>query len=32
VLTWDRPEDEAHLNWRQQSRIAEIWLLKQSGK
>jgi hypothetical protein len=27
VVTWDRPE-EAHLNWREQSRIAEIWLLK----
>jgi len=27
-LTWDRP-DEAHLNWRQQSHIAEVWLLKQ---
>ncbi len=32
VLTWDRPTDEAALNWRQQSRIAEIWLLKQGGK
>lgn len=27
VITWDRP-DEAHLNWREQSRITEIWLLK----
>jgi hypothetical protein len=27
VVTWDLP-DEAHLNWRQQSRVAEIWLLK----
>ena len=27
VVTWDQP-DEAHLNWREQSRIAEIWLLK----
>ncbi len=28
VLTWDVPMDEDHLNWRQQSRIAEVWLLK----
>ena len=28
-LTWDRPTDEAHLNWRLQSRLAEAWLLKQ---
>ncbi len=28
-LTWDRPTDEALLNWRQQSRLAEAWLLKQ---
>ena len=27
VVTWDRPE-ESGLNWREQSRIAEIWLLK----
>jgi hypothetical protein len=27
TVTWDRPE-EAHLNWRQQSRITEIWLLR----
>ncbi len=26
-VTWDIP-DEGQLNWRQQSRIAEIWLLK----
>lgn len=30
VLTWDTPKDEEELNWRQQSRIAEVWLLKQS--
>ena len=29
VLTWDRPKDEGHLNWRQKSRLTEIWLLKQ---
>jgi len=27
VVTWDQPE-EANLNWRQQSRISEIWLLR----
>ena len=29
VLTWDSPTDEGHLNWRQHSRLAEVWLLKQ---
>ena len=28
VLTWDSPTDEGHLNWRQHSRLAEVWLLK----
>ena len=28
VLTWDRPTDEGQLNWRQQSRLAEVWLLR----
>ena len=28
LLSFD-PLDEAHLNWRQQSRVSEIWLLKQ---
>jgi len=27
-ITWDRPTDEGHLNWRQQSHVSEIWLLK----
>ncbi len=27
-LTWDRPTDEGHLNWRQHSRLAEVWLIK----
>ena len=31
IVTWDRPE-EAHLNWRQQSRITEIWLLKEENE
>jgi hypothetical protein len=29
VLTWDRPTDEAGLNWRERSRLAEVWLIKQ---
>jgi hypothetical protein len=28
TLTWDRPTDEGHLNWRQHSRLAEVWLLR----
>ncbi|WP_109700406.1 hypothetical protein [Chitinophaga deserti] len=28
LLTWD-PIDEEHLNWRQHSRVAEVWLIKQ---
>lgn len=28
VVTWDWPSNESHLNWRQQSRLSEIWLLK----
>ena len=28
VLTFDPLPDEAHLNWRQQSRLSEVWLLK----
>ncbi|MGA8183648.1 MAG: glycoside hydrolase family 20 zincin-like fold domain-containing protein [Terriglobia bacterium] len=28
VLTWDRPVNEEKLNWRRQSRLAEVWLLK----
>jgi hypothetical protein len=29
VLTFD-PIDESHLNWRQHSRLSEVWLIKQS--
>lgn len=29
ILTWDLPTNEDHLNWRQQSRLAEVWLIKQ---
>jgi len=28
VLTFDPVTDEAHLNWRKQSRVSEVWLLK----
>lgn len=28
VLTWDTPTDEGHLNWRQHSRLAEVWVLR----
>ena len=28
TLTFDRPTNEANLNWRQQSRVSEVWLLK----
>jgi hypothetical protein len=28
VLTFDPLPDEAHLNWRQQSRVSEVWLLR----
>ena len=30
ILTWDRPSDEENLNWRDRSRLAEVWLLKKS--
>jgi len=30
-LTFDKP-DEAHLNWRKQSRVTDVWLLRQSPK
>jgi hypothetical protein len=29
ILTWGRPTDEEHLNWREKSRLAEVWLIKQ---
>ena len=28
ILTWDAP-DESHLNWRYQSTLTEVWLIKQ---
>lgn len=28
-LTFDPLPDEAHLNWRKQSRVSEVWLLKE---
>ena len=30
VLTWDPPWNEENLNWRKQSRLAEVCLLKNS--
>ncbi|MBI5095223.1 MAG: hypothetical protein HZB26_22665 [Candidatus Hydrogenedentes bacterium] len=32
TLTFDRPTDEGQLNWRQQSRLSEVWLVKTPGK
>jgi hypothetical protein len=32
VLTWDRAGDERHLNWRQRSRLAEVWLMKRGPR
>lgn len=32
VLTWDRAGDERHLNWRQRSRLAEVWLIKRGTR
>jgi len=28
VLKWERPDGEENLNWRERSRLAEVWLLK----
>jgi len=30
VLTWDPPVGEENLNWREHSRLAEVWLIKKS--
>ncbi len=30
-ITFDKP-DEEHLNWRKQSRVTDVWLLRQSPK
>ena len=30
ILTWDKPVNEKALNWRERSRLAEVWLLKKS--
>ena len=29
-LTWEVPKDEGALNWRQKSRLAEVWLLRKN--
>jgi hypothetical protein len=31
VLTWDKPEGEESLNWREHSRLAEVWLIKKNN-
>jgi hypothetical protein len=31
VLTWDKPEGEESLNWREHSRLAEVWLIKKTN-
>ena len=28
VLTWARPGNEQNLNWRNRSRLSEVWLIK----
>lgn len=28
VVTWEHPEDEKEIPWRQRSRIAEVWLIR----
>lgn len=30
TLTWDRPVGEEKLNWRNHSRLAEVWLIRHS--
>jgi hypothetical protein len=30
VLSWERPPGEEKLNWRNRSRLAEVWLLRKS--
>jgi len=30
VLTWDKPVGEENLNWRDKSRLSEVWLLKKN--
>jgi hypothetical protein len=30
-LTFEIPGDEGHLNWRQRSRLSEVWLLRRLG-
>lgn len=31
-ITWVRPAGEEGLNWREMSRVAEVWLMEKSGK
>ncbi len=30
VLTWDKPKNEEKLNWRNKSRLAEVWLMRKN--
>ena len=32
VLTWDKATNEGHLNWRQHSRLSEVWLIRVNNK
>jgi hypothetical protein len=32
TLTFDKLPEEAHLNWRRQSRVSEVWLLKDAPR
>ncbi len=31
-ITWGKPAGEEGLNWREMSRVSEVWLVEQSGK
>jgi hypothetical protein len=30
IITFDRPDNEENLNWRQQSRVTDVWIIKQA--
>ena len=30
ILTWDRATGEEHLNWRNKSRLSEVWLIREN--
>jgi len=31
ILTWDPPVGEESLNWRDRSRLAEVWLINKTN-